>query len=238
MKKTIRRLFAFLGGTLLLILLALILIPVLFGDQIKEEAKKLVNEQLNATVYFADIDISIFRDFPNLTVSMDKFGVINAEPFAGDTLTDVEHLRVVVDIMSLFGDKYEVVEVRLEEPTVHVQVNKAGIANYDIMKPSTDTTETEEETDSTESASTMALALTSYAIVDGQVKYDDQEGEIFAEIKDLNHSGSGNFAGDQYDFDTKTTAEAITVSAAGAKYLNRDEHGAWHVHGGLRRFGN
>ncbi len=222
MKKILRRALRVTGALLGLILLALILIPLLFGDQIKTAVKDYLNDELNATVYFEDVGVSVFRDFPDITVSLDQFGVINKAPFEGDTLMDVHHFRVVVDLFSIFGDQYKVEEIQLDEPNIHVKVNKEGIANYDIMKESEEEEEEEEETPTEEeSSSALALAIHDYAITQGHISYDDQPGEIFAEIVNLNHSGSGAFEGDNYDFETHTKADAVTIDFAGTKYMNK-----------------
>ena len=222
MKKIIRRTLKITGITLGVLLLLIILIPILFGDQIKEAVKDYINEEVNAEVYFEDIGISVFKNFPNITVTLDNFGVVNKEPFAGDTLADITHFGVVVDLFSLFGDKYEVHKITLDEPTIHAQVNREGIANWDIMKSDSTPVEeevVEEEADGDE-GSGLALDLNSYSLSKANVIYDDKPGEIYAEIVNLNHSGSGNFQGDLFDFDTETTAEAINLRMGGDSYAN------------------
>lgn len=223
MKKFIRRSLRVTGAILGILLLAIILIPLLFGEQIKTAVKDYLNDELNATVYFEDVGVSVFRDFPDITVSLDKFGVINKEPFAGDTLMNVEHFRVVVDLFSVFGDQYKVEEIQLDEPDIHVKVNKAGMANYDIMKESEDdeAEEEEEEEEETESENNLKLALHDYEITQGHISYNDQPGDLFAEIVNLNHRGSGAFEGDVYDFETFTSADEVTVETGGTKYMNK-----------------
>lgn len=224
MKKILRRTLKFTGITLGVLLLLIILIPLLFGSQIKEAVKGYINDEINAEVYFEDIGISVFNNFPNITVTLDKFGVVNKEPFAGDTLADVEHFGVVVDLFSIFGDKYVVHKVTLDQPTIHAQVNREGIANWDIMKPSEEEEPEEEEVveeEETEEGGGLALDLTAYSLTGANVIYDDKPGAIYAEIVNLNHSGSGNFAGDLFDFDTETTADEITLRMDGDSYANK-----------------
>lgn len=224
MKKFFRRTLKFTGITLGVLLLLIILIPLLFGSQIKEAVKGYINDEINAEVYFEDIGISVFKNFPNITVTLDKFGVVNKEPFAGDTLADIEHFGVVVDLFSLFGDKYEVHKITLDEPTIHAQVNRDGIANWDIMKEGEaeePEVEEEEPAEEEESGSALALDLNSYALTNANVIYDDKPGAIYAEIVNLTHTGSGNFRGEVFDFDTETKAEGITFRMDGESYANK-----------------
>lgn len=223
MKKFLRRFLKYTGISVVVLLLLLILIPFIFGSQIKEAVKGYLNDELNATVYFEDVGISVFSNFPNLTVTLDEFGVIGKAPFEGDTLVDVAHFGVVVDLFSLFGDKYEVHKITLDEPYIHARVNRDGIANWDIMKESEEVAEvaTEDEAAPDSSASALALDLNAYAISNGKVIYDDKAGDIYAEIINLNHSGNGNFRGEVFDFDTETSADEITVNMEGDNYMNK-----------------
>lgn len=223
MKKFLRRLFKITGFTVLGLLLLVILIPVIFGDQIKTAVKDYINEEINATVYFEDIGISVFNNFPNLTVTLDEFGVVNKEPFEGDTLLDVRHFGVVVDLFSVFGDKYKVNSIVLDKPEIHVKVDKAGNANYDIVEASEEeeTPEVEEEPADTSSSGGLALQLSSYKISEGHIVYDDRAGDMYAEIVNLNHEGSGDFRDDNFDFDTYTKADEVTFEMEGSSYMSK-----------------
>ncbi|MEM0996476.1 MAG: AsmA-like C-terminal region-containing protein [Bacteroidota bacterium] len=219
MKKLLRRSLQVLGLLVGLIVLALILIPLLFGPQIKEAVKGFINDEINAEVYFEGVGISIFKNFPNLTVTLDSFGIVGEEEFAGDTLIDVHHLGVVVNLFSLFGDEYEVNQITLEEPDIYAKVLKTGKPNWDIMQPATDTAATvASDTSSTESAP-LALSLRAYRIAQGQIVYDDHASDMYLKIVNLNHNGRGDFQGDNYDFDTYTQADSVTFRLAGTTYL-------------------
>ena len=221
MKKFFKKALKATGITLAVFLVVLILIPIVFGKQIKQAVKDFINEEVNATVYFEDIGISIFKNFPNLTVSLDKFGVVGKEDFAGDTLVDVQSFGVVVDLFSIFGEKYKVQKLTLDTPNIHAKVNKAGKANWDIMKPSTDTASVAEAAPDTSSASAINLQLSAYNISSGHVVYDDRASDMFLEVENLNHKGSGDFENDSYDFTTYTSADSVTFVMEGTNYLNK-----------------
>jgi hypothetical protein len=221
MKKFLKKTLKVVGITLGVLLLVIILIPFIFGKQIKQAVKDYINQEVNATVYFEDVGIGVFRNFPNLTVTLDKFGVVGKDEFAGDTLVDVESFGVVVDLFSLFGDKYKVKKLTLDNPRIHAQVNKAGKANWDIMKPSTDTVAVDTAAPDTAAAAALALELSSYSINNGYLIYDDRAGDMYLKIDNLNHKGSGDFEDDAYDFETTTSADTVTFIMAGSHYLNK-----------------
>jgi hypothetical protein len=221
MKKFLKKALKITGITALVLLLILILIPFIFGKQIKKAVQDYINQEVNATVYFEDIGIGIFRNFPNLTVTLDNLGVVGKDEFVGDTLVDVERFGVVVDLFSIMGDKYKVKKLTLDSPRIHAQVNKAGKANWDIMKPSADSAVVDTATVDTSSAEALALQLSAYAISNAHLIYDDRSSDIYLKIDNLNHKGSGDFEDDAYDFDTYTSADSVTFKMEGTTYLNK-----------------
>src|SRR5574343_1770649 len=74
------------GIFLLVNIIALAAAPFLFKDKIKEMIAKTLNENVNANIAFEDVDLSLFKSFPQAYVTIDKLSSINKAPFAGDTL--------------------------------------------------------------------------------------------------------------------------------------------------------
>ncbi|MGH7456790.1 MAG: hypothetical protein ACRENG_35905, partial [bacterium] len=66
-----KKVFIALAVVVALLLLAAILVPLLFKDKIVGLVKSEANKQLNATLEFADIRLSLFSDFPNFNLSLD-----------------------------------------------------------------------------------------------------------------------------------------------------------------------
>ena len=216
MKKVLIVLFSVIA----FIVLALVSIPFLFKDKIKAAVDEAIGKSVNAKVYYNvdKLGLSIFSNFPNISVSMGEFGVINNAPFEGDTLADIKEFKVVVDIMSVIsGDKMKINSVLLDEPTFFVQVTKDGKASWDIAKPS----ETTEPTTPSAEPSTFSLAVDKWEIKNGNVIYDDQSMPLYAKIVNLNHVGSGDLKADLFDMATKTTAEELTVVFDTVTYFNK-----------------
>jgi hypothetical protein len=220
MKKFIKRALK-VGGVLLLLLIgAIVLIPMIFGNKIKMAVKDYVNEQINAVVYFDDIGVSVFKNFPNVTASLSNFGVVGKEEFAGDTLVDVKNFSVVVDIMSLFGEEYVVKKVALDQPTIYAKVLRDGKANWDIMKTDSSAVADTAVVDTTPSKP-LKLKLAEYSVKNANLTYLDKSSDMYLRVVNLNHSGSGDFDADSYDFDTETTADSVTFEMEGTNYLNK-----------------
>ena len=92
---------------LVVIIAALFAIPYLFKDQIKAKITEAINESVDAKVSFAEADLSLFKNFPNATVGIEKLVIINKAPFEGDTLVSLGELNLKMSIKELFKGKDE-----------------------------------------------------------------------------------------------------------------------------------
>ena len=59
------------GITLVVFLAAAIAAPFFFKDKIIEKVKEGINKELNAKVDFTDVDISLLRHFPKISVRLE-----------------------------------------------------------------------------------------------------------------------------------------------------------------------
>lgn len=214
-KKIIKNVLKGFGIFLLVIVLAAVAIPYFFKDRIVEEVKKTINENVRAEINFGDFGVSMLRSFPDITLCLEDLTVDGVEEFKGVRLAEIKAFETRLDIMSVInGELMEIERISLDEPTLYVKVLKNGKANYDITIPT-------EELDTMEVEPTkFALNLSEYSITNGNVIYDDAVSDVWVEIVNLNHSGSGNFTEAIYDLATETTADKFTASSGGISYLN------------------
>ncbi len=216
MKKILIGFFALV----VLLLAAAVAIPYFFKDEIFAAAKKAANENLNAKVEFSDVDISLFRNFPKLSVGLENLLVSGVGEFEGTNLIRCERLDLAVDFWSALSNDLVVRGLSLQKPDIHVFVLKNGKANYDITKPEPVGTKPAE----TSTASTTKLEK--YEIIDGSIIYDDRSLEMIAEMQELNHSGSGDLYTDLYDMVMKTDIGKLSVNYGGVQYL-KNAHAIW-----------
>lgn len=217
-----KKFFKITGISLLVILVLLFAAPFLFKDKIKAQIDKAIADNINADVYYdaSSLSLSLFRHFPNISVSLSDFGIVNKEPFKGDTLAAIGNFKAVVDIASVIsGDKIEVKGIYLDELRAKIKVNKLGQANYDITKPDTAAAKPETSKDT----SALKLTIEKWVVSNANIIYDDRQGDMYAEIKNLNHEGSGDINASVYDLVTKTTIDELTYEMAGAEYLTKDK---------------
>lgn len=213
MRKGLRVTTYILLGLIGFIILAGILVPVLFKDDIKKAIDDAIAENVNAEVYFDvdKFDISVFKNFPNVTVTLNDFGIIGVNEFKGDTLAAINSFRVVVDIMSVINDDEMVIKgIHFGGANIHVIVNEKGLANYDIAKP------TEEDEESTP----FNLDIAEFVISKANIIYDDRQSDMFANIQNLNYNASISLS-EIYKIISKGNIEALTYEMDGITYLNK-----------------
>ncbi|OXB06082.1 AsmA-like C-terminal region-containing protein [Flavobacterium pectinovorum] len=186
------------------IIAALFAIPYLFKDQIKAKITDAINESVDAKVSFADADLSLFKNFPNATVGIEKLVIINKAPFEGDTLVSLGELNLKMSIKELFKGKDEPMSIEGISSTnglINIIFNKDGVGNFDIaLKDKKDETKTDE------ASKPLSLKIQNYKIENFTFRYIDQGSKIKMVIDSLNHEGTGDFTNSKLDLTTKSTA--------------------------------
>lgn len=214
MSNVLRKTLKITGITLGVLIIAALLIPVLFKKQITNLVKKEANNNLAARVDFKDLSLSFFRHFPKISIALDDLSITGIGSFSADTLIAARTIDVSVNLLSIIkGDDIKVSGIYLDKPRIHALVNKEGKANWDIAKPSSDTTITDT------SASAFKMTLKHYEINDGYILYKDEPGNMSAEISGLNHEGSGDFTAEVFTLSTKTKADAVNFTYETIPYL-------------------
>lgn len=198
-----KKILKIVGIVLLLLIVAAFAIPYLFEDQIKAKIAKSINESVDAKVAFADADLSLFKSFSQANVSISKLSIINKAPFEGDTLVSFEELNLKMSIKELFKGDDEAMNIEAvssKNGLVNIIFNKDGIGNFDIALKNQD-----KKADDGKSKP-LALKIKEYEVENFKFKYFDERSKIKMVLDSINHSGSGDFANEVLDLDTKTTA--------------------------------
>ena len=199
-----------------LIIVSLVAIPYLFKDNIVAFVKKEVNKDLTATVNFDDVDITLFKSFPNATLLLKGVTVVNNAPFEGDSLFFAEQINLDFGVKQLFKKDLKslvVKDIEVTKAVVKLKVNTEGISNWDITKPST--------TPELEKVSTFQMNIQQYVIQNSNVFYVDQESGMEMIIKGLQHSGKGDFTASKAAINTTSTANELTFIMNKIPYIHK-----------------
>lgn len=209
----IRKIFK--AGLFILIILISVAfaVPLLFKNKIISKVKESINKNLTAKVEFKDVDISLFRRFPRVSVALDSFRILGNKHFDNDTLLSTRKINVALNLISVIrGTDMEVHSFTLDAPRVHAIVDKDGNANWDIIKEKSDSV-------SANQSKPFRLELQEYSFNNGYISYVDETSHLKSEIINLNHTGSGDFMSDNFMLQTTTNADSVNFSLGSVPYL-------------------
>jgi AsmA protein len=122
------------AGSILCLLFLLALTPTLFKQKFGQVVKQTINKELKTELDFSGLEISFFRHFPNLTVTLSDALLKSSPPFSGDTLVSARELSFAVNLASLFRGPIRVGKVYVIRGKVVVQYNEKGASNFDVLR--------------------------------------------------------------------------------------------------------
>ena len=209
-----KKILKIVGIVLLLLIISAFAIPYFFKDQIKAKILTAINEKVDAKVTFTDADLSLFKNFPNASVNIEKLTIINKAPFEGDTLVSFEELNLKMSIKELFNDDNEPLNIdgiSSKNGLINIIFNKDGIGNYDIALKN-------KKGDDGKSKP-LSLKIKEYSVENFKFKYYDEKSKIKMLIDSINHEGTGDFTQSKLDLVTNTTAK-VSLDMDKVNYMN------------------
>lgn len=218
MNRTVKKTMKIAGITLVVILLLLLILPFAFQGKLAKLVKEEGNKMLNAQFDFRTLNISLLRNFPSASVSLEDFWLKGTGPFENDTLIQAGELTAAVNLFSLFGDGgYDISRIIVKDTRVHAIVLEDGRPNWDVMKPSPDAETPEDET----AQETFRIKLQKLSVDNLSVVYDDRQGGVFADLSRLEADCSGDFGSDRTVVDLKMETPSLTCRTGGIPLLNK-----------------
>jgi Uncharacterized protein involved in outer membrane biogenesis len=201
------------------IIVLMFLLPFAFQGKIADIVKAEGNKMLNAQFDFKKLNISLFRNFPQASVTLEDFWLKGTGEFANDTLVQAGEVTAAINLFSLFGDSgYDVSKIFIEDTRLHAIVLPDGHANWDIMKPDTaaavETPAAEEE-----EASAFKVKLQRFVIKNMNLIYDDRQGEMYADIRGFNVICAGDLGSDRTTLKLEAETESLTYRMNGIPFL-------------------
>lgn len=195
-----------------LLIVALIAIPYFYKDEIETYIKTDINKNFNSVIDYESLSLSLFKDFPNLNVSLRNLTVDGVDVFQDIQLASLKDLNFSLNAKKTFLDKdLEIKKVKANKLDLNLLVLKNGEANYSILK--------ENHNDSIASPKSFELKINEYEITNSNIQYDNQENGMTFFLKDFNHSGSGKITDKAYELKTRTEAEKTDLFY-GIHYIN------------------
>ena len=210
-----------IGAVLVIFLLILLTAPLMFKGKILTAAKQAASESVMAKIDFDDdLNLSLIRNFPNLSVGVNNLKIVGVDSFQTDTLFQSKELRLVVDISTLFGDNESIglSKIYVNEPRVKVHVLPSGRGNYDIVPAEGAETEiTEEET----TESSLSLDLNHIEITNANIIYHDASMGVDFVSNSSDFIAEGSYKGDIFNLISTFKSKEMNVSYEGLTAISK-----------------
>ena len=214
-----KKLLKILTAIIIVVVLVLTAVPYLFKDKIETLIKEEGNKMLNAQFDFGNLDISLIRNFPLASLTLEDFYLKGVGEFENDTLVAANEITAAVNLMSLFGDEgYDIQRVLLDGISVKAIVLPDSTVNWDVMK-ATDAEEVEEPVDT--AAVAFRIKLQEFALNDFNVIYDDRASNMYAQIENMDVKCSGDFGSSRTLLGLEAGIKALTFKMDGVPFLNK-----------------
>ena len=206
------------AAVIAILLVLLMVLPYAFKGKIETIIKEEGNKMLNATFDFDNLDISLISQFPSASITLEGFWLKGAGEFENDTLLRCGELTAAVNVMSLIGDNgIEISKIIIDETKAKAIVLQDGKPNWDIMK----STSEESETPSDTASSAFRIQLRKLSINDLTLVYDDRQAGMYAEVADLDASCSGDFGNERTTLKLEAETPAVTFRTGELPVLSR-----------------
>lgn len=215
-----KKILKILGLVVGLFLLLLVLLPVFFKGKIFDMIIEEGNKNLTARLDIDDLSLSLIRNFPDFSLTIQGLTVDGRDEFEGILLADVNEIKAVLDVMSVIsGDEIKLKKFGVNGADVHLVITPDGKPNWNIVKPADVETETDESPTETGEPAALDINIQNYYLKDINLIYDDREFKDYVIVNKLTHTGSGNFDMEEFTLSTHTLIEGLTYKMDGTAFL-------------------
>jgi len=207
-----KRILKLLALLLIGLIIAIILVPVFFEDELIDAVKSEINKNINAEVDFKSADVSFFKSLPKISVDLHELNITGINDFEGTDLLQTKTVHLETDFKSLFksSEGITLYNIVFDEPHLNIVINEDGKPNYDIQKKSDQSVE-----------NSLFGNIESYSVYDGTLNYSDYNSSMFMHLEDIDHTGKGNFRAVTFDLETVSDIGSIDYKMNGISYLSK-----------------
>lgn len=159
--KTARKIFFYLSLAIGVLLLSLTISVFLFKDKIINQFIREANKQLNTPVKIGKIDVSVWQNFPMLSIVMEDVYIEDSHPGQYPLLTATE-ISFQLNLRDVWNERYIVQGLRIRNSETSLKINAKGENNYTIANKG-----------SSKGNGTVSFALHDVDLVETKVHYID-----------------------------------------------------------------
>lgn len=203
--KIFRKILFYAALVVGVVVLSVTISVFLFKDKIINQFIREANKQLNTPVSVGEIDVSVWKSFPALSIVMTDVSIEDSHPGKYPLLTAKE-IAFEMNLINAWNGNYTVEGLSVTDSETNLKVNLDGQNNYTIAK-------------STSGAGSVKFALHDVHLVNTVVHYNDQSINQQHTYTSHQLGASIETANDVYDIEADGDLTTTKLSIDGKSYL-------------------
>lgn len=195
MWRKLRKIFFWTLGILVSLVLILAFVIWLMQDKIKAYAVDYLNGHLKTELKVDEIDVTFISTFPNVSLHFKNMLILDPPGLQSyrDTLLTAQHVYLKFGLWEVLSSNYKAKQLDVYNAHLRAFINKDGIENYDILKPSEDKTKTGDD---------LVLSLKNIKLYNTRITYENQVRNQQYKFKTKELLFSGELGKDVFDMQT------------------------------------
>lgn len=189
-RKVIKIISITLGALLTVFLIAVTIVInfVVTPKKLTPVVVNVANSSLNARLQMESVDLTFFSTFPRFGLRVKEGALVSkalndTNWVKTDSLLSFKECVLTVDPLAyVLHNKITVYNLSLEEASVYAFRNKEGVANWDVMKASTDTV----PADTTQMKLKSEVDIRNIELKHLNLVFDDRDTRVYSRIDDAN----------------------------------------------------
>jgi hypothetical protein len=202
-----RRILLYIGLGAGVIVVSLIISVLLFKDRIVRSFLIEANKQINTPIKVAEIEVSIFTHFPNLSIELKNVYVEDSHPDNYPLLT-ASSISFQFHPLEAYRGIYNIKGLAIRDAEASLKIDVNGRNNYTILKPSEGV-----------AASSVALELKDVDLNNIKVIYIDLKARQHYIFRSRALEASIATANDIYNIDANGELTTELISVEGKSYF-------------------
>lgn len=214
MKKTI----IIAVSVLVLVFGSLLLLPLFFKGDIIKVIENQSTKYTAGKLTIGDIDLSLFKDFPNMNVAIKNMELLGDGAFKGDTIARIALFELSINLKSLLvGDNMIINNISLQDALLQPKVNADGVCNWEAAEQITN----DESSNTKEVDAEFNFKLDNLSVDNVKIVYTDLKSANNASVENLKFDLKGNLSESSTDINFKLLLQNISYISGSTVLLNQ-----------------
>ncbi len=209
-KKWLKYLAWFIGGAVVLFIALLLVVTMLFGDEMKERVIAEMNDHIQTEINIrGGVEFSVFSQFPKASLELKDIVVMGSTKKPDDTLLVAKRVYLLANIWELVSQDWNIRSIVIEDGKMHMRAIKPGVTNFQLVKPS-------KSTDTT--SAHFLLNLSAAKLKNVQYIYEDIPSSVLVDLQIHSAEVAGNFSESKFYIETDAILFSNHLQIKGIDY--------------------